>query len=337
MSFFRNMRPSARGSSKKSPTMPSYDVAQMALSGNLPPGVAANYVTGPSGVPKPLYLCNPFVRSALIKGSFKTIVLLPKYVDPSEWIAVNLFDFFNNLNQFYGVVAEFCTIQNNPTMSVGLGLDYTWIDQNRKQVKLPAPQYIDYVMTWVGGLLSDEATFPTKASREFPPTFRTTAAHIYKQLLRVFAHIYHAQFAYLVHLCCEGHFNSLFAHFIAFGKEFDLFDFRSFKLSGGAAAGAGGNSGGGGGGGGGGGAGAGPGAGAGAGTGAGTGAGAGSGAAAGAGGREDGSLDGGSGGGSGGGGGGGGGSGGGGAAYPGVCDLIERWVELGILDEAVLR
>lgn len=48
-------------------------------------------------------------------------------------------------------------------MSAGVGLDYTWIDQNRKQVKLPAPQYIDYVMTWVGGLLCDEATFPTKA------------------------------------------------------------------------------------------------------------------------------------------------------------------------------
>lgn len=74
-----------------------------------------------------------------------------------------MFDFFNNLNQFYGVLTEFCTIQNNPTMSAGAGLDYTWIDQNRKQVKLPAPQYIDYVMTWVGGLLSDEATFPTKA------------------------------------------------------------------------------------------------------------------------------------------------------------------------------
>lgn len=98
-----------------------------------------------------------------------------------------VFDFFNNLNQFYGVLTEFCTIQNNPTMSAGVGcvalcpsfsnlasmltavprhtcsLDYTWIDQNRKQVKLPAPQYIDYVMTWVGGLLSDEATFPTKA------------------------------------------------------------------------------------------------------------------------------------------------------------------------------
>lgn len=135
-------------------------------------------------------------------------------------------------------------------------LDYTWIDQNKRQVKLPAPQYIDYVMTWVGGLLSDEATFPTKAceyarlrclatprqhahvhalrlypptAREFPVTFLATAKHIYKQLLRVFAHIYHAQFHHLVHLCCEGHFNSLFAHFIAFGNEFDLFQFSEFK------------------------------------------------------------------------------------------------------------
>lgn len=38
---------------------------------------------------KPLYLCNPFVRSALIKGSFKTIVVLPKFVDQKEWVAVN--------------------------------------------------------------------------------------------------------------------------------------------------------------------------------------------------------------------------------------------------------
>ncbi|EST06084.1 Mob1/phocein [Kalmanozyma brasiliensis GHG001] len=213
---------------------------------------------------KPLYLCQPFVGSSLVKGSLKTISSVPKYVDPKEWIAVNLFDFFNNLNQFYGVLTEFCTPIANPTMSAGPGLDYTWIDQNRKQVKLPAPQYIDYVMTWVGGLLGDEATFPTKASRDFPPTFLTTCKHIYKQLLRVFAHVYHAQYQYLVHLCCEGHFNSLFAHFIAFGSENRLFDYRDFRYSGA--------------------------------------------------------------------------SGGGqsptaerGQGYPGVCDLIERWVEMGVL------
>lgn len=66
-------------------------------------------------------------------------------------------------------------------------------------------------------------------ARDFPPTFFTTAKHIYKQLMRVFAHIYHAQFPYLIHLCCEGHFNSLFAHFVAFGAEFELFSFQEVR------------------------------------------------------------------------------------------------------------
>ena len=42
-------------------------------------------------------------------------------------------------------------------------MDYTWIDASRKRVKLPAPQYIDYVLTWVEGLIKDESVFPTKA------------------------------------------------------------------------------------------------------------------------------------------------------------------------------
>ena len=37
-----------------------------------------------------------------------------------------MFDFFHNLNQFYGVIAQFCTIEANPTMSAGVGLHYTW-------------------------------------------------------------------------------------------------------------------------------------------------------------------------------------------------------------------
>jgi hypothetical protein len=37
----------------------------------------------------PLYLSSPFAGAALVKGSFKTIVMLPKYVDIMEWVAVN--------------------------------------------------------------------------------------------------------------------------------------------------------------------------------------------------------------------------------------------------------
>jgi hypothetical protein len=38
---------------------------------------------------KPLYLCQPFVKAALVKGTFKTIVAPPKYVDVNEWVAIN--------------------------------------------------------------------------------------------------------------------------------------------------------------------------------------------------------------------------------------------------------
>ncbi|GAA5862686.1 hypothetical protein JCM8547_003512 [Rhodosporidiobolus lusitaniae] len=171
-----------------------------------------------------LYLCLPFVKAALVKGNFKTIVALPKYVDVNEWVAVNLVDLFNNLNLFYSVVTEFCTAENNPTMSAGPGMDYTWIDANRKRVKLPAPQYIDYVLTWVEGLIKDEAVFPTKAGREFSPNFPSVARHIYTQLLRIFAHLYHAHYEIYLHLSMEGHLNSLFANFLTFGREFDLLE-----------------------------------------------------------------------------------------------------------------
>ena len=56
----------------------------------------------------------------------------------------------------------------------------------------------------------------------FPPSFPATAKHVYRQLLRVFAHIYHAHYPQILHLRSEPHFNSLFAHFLAFGREYEL-------------------------------------------------------------------------------------------------------------------
>jgi len=178
---------------------------------------------------KPLYLCSPFVDAALVKGNFKTIVVLPKYVDVLEWVAVNIFDFYQNVNLFYGIVTEFCHQDTCPTMSAGPLLNYTWINQDRKHVHLPAPTYIDYVMTWVQNLLEDDNTFPTKAGHEFPQNFPSTAKHVYRQLLRVFAHIYHAHYEHILHLRSEPHFNSLFAHFLAFGAEYKLLDVSEVK------------------------------------------------------------------------------------------------------------
>ncbi|KAM5539449.1 hypothetical protein V8D89_006901 [Ganoderma adspersum] len=224
MSFFnsigrsmqRNPRAPRRSTTPTSANFPSTDT--------LPPATP----TSP-GAPKPLYLCSPFVEAALVKGNFKTIVMLPKYADVMEWVAVNIFEFYQNLNQFYGVLAECCTVQSCPSMSAGSSLNYTWINQDRKSVQLAAPTYIDYVMTWVQNLLDDENIFPTKSGREFSQSFPSTVKHVYRQLLRVFAHLYHAHYPQILHLRSEGHFNSLFAHFLAFGREYELLDPKDIK------------------------------------------------------------------------------------------------------------
>ncbi|OLL21808.1 Maintenance of ploidy protein mob2 [Neolecta irregularis DAH-3] len=176
---------------------------------------------GNSSVSKPLFLCQPFVRTALLKGSFKTIVDPPKYVDVKEWLALNVFEFFNSLNQFYGVLQEFCSLQTCPTMSAGPGCDYTWPDANRRQIRLPAPHYIEYLLSWTNERLNDESIFPTKASQEFPGVFTNNVKAIYKQMFRVFAHIYHNHFDKILHLSLEAHWNSFFAHFISFGKAWN--------------------------------------------------------------------------------------------------------------------
>ncbi|KAL1744450.1 Mob1/phocein [Schizophyllum fasciatum] len=215
----RAPRSTKRSPTPTSATFPDYPVSPQAPAPP-PPGA-------PEG--KPLYLCSPFVEAALVKGNFKTIVMLPKYVDIMEWVAVNMYDFYNNLNEFYGVISECCTNSSCPKMSASPALNYTWINQDRKSVHLPAPTYIDYVMTWVQNLLEDESVFPTKSGHDFPPSFPATVKHVYRQLLRVFAHIYHAHYAQILHLRSEPHFNSLFAHFLAFGREYELLEMKDVK------------------------------------------------------------------------------------------------------------
>ncbi|KAH9480361.1 Maintenance of ploidy protein mob2 [Psilocybe cubensis] len=230
MSFFNSIRSMTRSQRPPkratTPTSATFSPTEM-----LPPPspVVSSPRTPP--VPRPLYLSSPFVEAALVKGNFKTIVMLPKYVDIMEWVALNIFDFYTNLNEFYGVITECCTQQSCPTMSAGQTLNYTWINHDRKSVNLPAPTYIDYVMTWIQNLLNDEATFPTKSGHDFPPSFPSTVKHVYRQLLRVFAHIYHAHFHQLLHLRSEPHFNSLFAHFLAFGREYELLEMKDVKGS----------------------------------------------------------------------------------------------------------
>ena len=74
--------------------------------------------------------------------------------------------------------------------------------------------------------MSASSTPPSRLSGQ---TFPSTVKHVYRQLLRVFAHLYHAHYPQILHLRSEPHFNSLFAHFLAFGKEYELLDVKDIK------------------------------------------------------------------------------------------------------------
>lgn len=202
----------------------SNNTSKTSLSSASASGVSAS--SSNNNTQKPLFLCQPFVRTALVKGSFQTIVMLPKYVDLGEWLALNTFEFFTYLNQFYGVLSEFVTPQTCPTMNAGPGIDYLWIENsnNKKAVKLPANQYIDNVLAWISNKFDDQSLFPTQAGVPFPPNFTQILRSIWRQMFRIFAHIYHNHFDKIVHLSLEAHWNSLFAHFISFGKTFELVD-----------------------------------------------------------------------------------------------------------------
>ena len=92
----------------------------------------------------------------------------------------------------------------------------------RNQVPLPCP-----VPSLP--LSCERVPVPISPGQDFPASFPSTIKHVYRQLLRVFAHIYHAHYPQILHLRSEPHFNSLFAHFLAFGREYQLLDIKDVR------------------------------------------------------------------------------------------------------------
>ncbi|KAI9225645.1 MAG: Mob1/phocein, partial [Piptocephalis tieghemiana] len=154
----------------------------------------------------------------------------PRGVDENEWLAANTCDFFNHLNLFYGAIADYCTTRECPSMSAGPGTDFTWTDASKKSLKLAAPTYVDYVMSWVQNLIDSEDVFPTKSDNGFSQDFVQTVRAIFKQLHRIFAHIYFSHYDQILGLHTEGHLNSLYAHFIVFSREFDLLEKKELSV-----------------------------------------------------------------------------------------------------------
>ncbi|RHZ44751.1 hypothetical protein Glove_709g24 [Diversispora epigaea] len=148
------------------------------------------------------YHLQKYAEATLGSGNLKIAVVLPEGEDINEWLAVNTYDFYNQINMLYGTITEFCTPQGCPLMSAGPNFEYLWVDNEKykKPTKLSAPEYIDNLMEWVQNQLNDETLFPSKIGVPFPKNFQSSVNVIFKRLFRIYAHIYLSHFHAIIAL-----------------------------------------------------------------------------------------------------------------------------------------
>uniref|UniRef100_A0A671FKZ9 MOB kinase activator 2 n=1 Tax=Rhinolophus ferrumequinum TaxID=59479 RepID=A0A671FKZ9_RHIFE len=177
----------------------------------------------PAAEEKKVYLEPEYAKSRITDCEFKELVVLPREIDLNEWLASNTTTFFHHVNLQYSTISEFCTGDACQTMAV-CNTQYYWYDERGKKVKCTAPQYVDFVMSSVQKLVTDEDVFPTKYGREFPSSFESLVKKICRYLFHVLAHIYSSHFKETLALELHGHLNTLYVHFILFAREFNLLD-----------------------------------------------------------------------------------------------------------------
>lgn len=126
------------------------------------------------------------IKATLGAGNLHEAVLLPEGVDRNEWLAVNTVDFFNQINLLYGSITEFCTPETCPVMAAGPQYEYHWADgvNIKKPIQCSAPEYVDYLMSWVQQQLDNEDMFPSEIGElPFPRSALLCAARLSSTLL----------------------------------------------------------------------------------------------------------------------------------------------------------
>lgn len=154
----------------------------------------------------------------------ETLVRLPNGVSLEEWLAWHTISLAEHVSLLYGAVSDCCTTASCPSMAGPSSTQYMWQDDKGKKVKCSAPQYTDYVMTYVHKTINDAALFPLKHGVCFLPNFLTVVRKVCRYLLHVTAHLYYAHHRRLVLLDLHTHLNTVFAHQMLLSAHFALLD-----------------------------------------------------------------------------------------------------------------
>ncbi|KAF2089090.1 Mob1/phocein [Saccharata proteae CBS 121410] len=232
------------------------------------PSGGENQSPQPSSGRKPPYFFREEYANLIVKGNFMTLAARPKLVEEGEWLAHQVVEQYRLLDGMIQIIRvqdertgrPICNPDSCPTMSAA-GHTYTWLDNNKKPIKIPAYSYIQLVQKWIIGKINDPALFPTDTSipsqpsstshsntpipspptslnapasqlagREwvgkssgFPENFKEDIKSIYRQMMRCYAHLYHGHWLDpFWHLNAYKELNTCFIHFVNVGKQFDL-------------------------------------------------------------------------------------------------------------------
>ncbi|KOS16890.1 Maintenance of ploidy protein mob2 [Escovopsis weberi] len=213
-------------------------------------------------IPRPLPLwLNSHCAKHIVKGNFMTLSARPKTVEQGEWVAHQVIEHYRNLWNFVHVVhskeedgTSICNATSCPKMSAGVNHSFTWLNSRREPVELPAHEYMTLMQRWISGKIDDTAVFPVDPAgvsyclnpslagqslaqlasapgepewvgkrSGFPDKFIDVCQMIFRQMFRVYAHLYWAHFTEpFYHLNLEKQLNSCFSHFLLTATALDM-------------------------------------------------------------------------------------------------------------------
>lgn len=104
-----------------------------------------------------------------VKGNFMPLAACPENVEPAEWLSHHAMEQYRLAAALVQCIQEIdnntglalCNPKDCPVMSAGLSHTYTWLNNEKVPIKVPACQYISLVQRWIVGKLGDPKAFPT--------------------------------------------------------------------------------------------------------------------------------------------------------------------------------
>lgn len=148
---------------------------------------------------------------------------LPEGEGVNDWLAANVVDFFNEVSLLLGLVmTELTTRFPNAGDGFPPGFEYRWQSAGKKPLRVSAPEYCDYVMSWIESQLDNPSIFPVMETDPFPDDFADYIKDIYKRMFRIFAIMFRRAYDVFEGIDATAHLNTVFKHFIFFGLEFKL-------------------------------------------------------------------------------------------------------------------